>query len=69
MRVLVTENLFGDLDVERSILGPLGAELVLAPSTDEETLVQQARQAKEGCPVSKALAGTEIVLDARLVGG
>jgi len=46
VRVLVTENLFGDLDVERSILDPLGVELVLAPSTDEETLVQQARQAE-----------------------
>src|SRR5437588_12429483 len=39
------------------------------PGIDDAAFQQQARQAKEGCPVSKALAGTEIVLDARLVGG
>jgi osmotically inducible protein OsmC len=39
------------------------------PGIDDATFQQHARQAKEGCPVSKALAGTEIVLDARLVGG
>jgi D-3-phosphoglycerate dehydrogenase len=45
VRVLVTENLFGDLDIERSTLEPLGAELVLAPSADEPTLVSEARRA------------------------
>src|SRR5437588_13003029 len=39
------------------------------PGIDDAAFQQQARQAKEGCPVAKALAGTEIVLDARLVGG
>ncbi|HLX08224.1 MAG TPA: OsmC family protein [Thermoanaerobaculia bacterium] len=39
------------------------------PGIDDDAFQQQARQAKEGCPVSKALAGTEITLDARLVGG
>ena len=45
MKVLVTENLFGDLDIERSILEPLGAELVLAPAVDEDTLTREARDA------------------------
>jgi lipoyl-dependent peroxiredoxin len=39
------------------------------PGIDDAAFQQLARQAKEGCPVSKALAGTEIVLDARLVSG
>jgi lipoyl-dependent peroxiredoxin len=38
------------------------------PGIDDATFQQQARQAKEGCPVSKALAGTEITLDAHLTG-
>ena len=43
--MLVTESLFGDLDVERSVLEPLGAELVLAAAADEATLVREARTA------------------------
>jgi len=33
---------------------------------DEETFQEHAEAAKDGCPVSKALAGTEITLDATL---
>ncbi len=36
------------------------------PGIDPAAFAEQARKAKEGCPVSQALAGTEIVLDARL---
>ncbi|MFB6278577.1 MAG: OsmC family protein [Salinibacter sp.] len=36
------------------------------PDIDEETFQEHAEAAKEGCPVSKALAGTEIALDASL---
>jgi|SRR5215211_3902400 lipoyl-dependent peroxiredoxin len=36
------------------------------PGIDEEAFRQAAEAAKEGCPVSKALAGTEISLDATL---
>lgn len=36
------------------------------PDIDEDTFQEQARQAKEKCPVSQALAGTEITLTARL---
>ncbi len=38
------------------------------PGIDEETFQQQADAAKAGCPVSQALAGTEISLAARLAG-
>jgi osmotically inducible protein OsmC len=37
------------------------------PGLDEETFRREAEAAKAGCPVSKALAGTEILLDAKLL--
>ena len=37
------------------------------PGIDEATFQEQAQGAKENCPVSKALAGVEIHLDATLV--
>lgn len=37
------------------------------PGIDEKTFQQQAEDAKTGCPVSQALAGTEIRLNARLM--
>lgn len=37
------------------------------PDIDEETFQKFANGAKEGCPVSKALSGTEISLDATLL--
>ncbi len=39
------------------------------PGIDEAAFRREAEGAKANCPVSKALAGVEIVLDARLVGG
>lgn len=36
------------------------------PGIDGDTFQEQARAAKEGCPVSKALAGTHIELEAAL---
>ena len=38
------------------------------PGIDDATFQEFARKAKEGCPVSRALAGTEITLNAKLVG-
>ena len=38
------------------------------PGIDEATFREQAEAAKKGCPVSQALAGTQIELDAKLVG-
>lgn len=37
-----------------------------ADGVDEGTFVKAAEQAKAGCPVSKALTGTDITLDAAL---
>lgn len=38
------------------------------PGVDADTFAKLAQQAKETCPVSRALAGTEITLEARLAG-
>lgn len=38
------------------------------PEIDEKTFLEKAEAAKNGCPVSQALAGTEIKLQARLAG-
>jgi osmotically inducible protein OsmC len=37
------------------------------PGIEEAAFMEQAREAKEKCPVSKALAATEIKLTARLL--
>ncbi|OXT02337.1 OsmC family peroxiredoxin [Notoacmeibacter marinus] len=37
------------------------------PGIDEETFMKLATKAKDGCPLSKALAAIDITLDARLV--
>ena len=37
------------------------------PGINNETFQQQAEGAKKGCPVSKALAATQITLEAKLV--
>ena len=37
------------------------------PGIDEKTFREQAEGAKKGCPVSQALAGTQIELEAKLV--
>lgn len=39
------------------------------PGIDEASFLEQAEAAKKGCPVSQALAGTEIKLEAKLLGG
>ena len=40
---------------------------VAAPQLDDSTLQKHAQEAKENCPVSKALAGTPISLQAKLL--
>ncbi len=39
------------------------------PNIDEATFLEHAETAKKNCPVSQALAGTEISLNAKLVHG
>lgn len=38
-KVLVTDYVFEDLEIERSVLEPLGCELVVAPGTSEDELI------------------------------
>lgn len=44
--VLVTDHVFADLEIERSLLEPLGLAVVLAPATDEDTLAGLAADAQ-----------------------
>jgi D-3-phosphoglycerate dehydrogenase len=37
-RILVTDHVFGDVEIERAILEPLDARVEVAPAADEETL-------------------------------
>jgi D-3-phosphoglycerate dehydrogenase len=66
-RVLVTDQVFGGLEIERGVLEPLGVDLVEAPSSDEATLVELARTAQAllvcFAPVTAA------VVDAAAAGG
>jgi D-3-phosphoglycerate dehydrogenase len=41
-KVLVTDHVFENLDTEREILEPFGAEVVLAPGASEEALIEAA---------------------------
>jgi D-3-phosphoglycerate dehydrogenase len=45
LRVVVTDQVFGGIEIERSLLEPLGVEIVEAPSADEDTLVEFAERA------------------------
>jgi D-3-phosphoglycerate dehydrogenase len=45
-KVLVTDHVFADLETERSILEPLGAEVVLADGTSEAELIEAASGAE-----------------------
>ena len=42
-KVLVTDHVFHDLDTERALLEPHGADVALAPGTTEEELIEAAR--------------------------
>ena len=45
MRVVVTDHVFADLDIERAAISELGGELELASAADEDTLVDAASRA------------------------
>jgi lipoyl-dependent peroxiredoxin len=53
----------GGFTITRSELSTRGS----VPDIDEATFQKEAEAAKAGCPVSRALAGVEISLDAQLV--
>lgn len=50
------------------VIGPIELETVaVVPGIDEAKFQELANEAKQNCPVSKALAATEIRLQAKLV--
>lgn len=59
-RVVVTDHVFGGLEVERGLLEPLGAEVVLAESTAEGELVELAATA-DAMLVCYAPVGARVV--------
>jgi osmotically inducible protein OsmC len=58
----IGEGRFGITRIELETVGEV-------PGVTAEQFAQLAQQAKETCPVSRALAGTEITVNARLEGG
>lgn len=60
--VTVQEATGGGFEIVSSAIDLTGT----VPGISEETFVRIAREAKEGCPVSKALGAIEVTLDARL---
>jgi D-3-phosphoglycerate dehydrogenase len=44
-KVLICDHVFGGLGIEHEVLDPLGADIVVAPDTDEATLVRLAADA------------------------
>jgi D-3-phosphoglycerate dehydrogenase len=42
VRVVVTDHVFDDVEIERSLVAPLGATVVVAPTADEDTLATLA---------------------------
>ncbi|MGN6549096.1 MAG: OsmC family protein [Pararhizobium sp.] len=61
--VTVQEAPGGGFEITKSALELTGT----VPGIQEETFIRIAREAKEGCPVSKALGAIEVTLDVRLV--
>ena len=59
---VTVEKQNGGYRITKSELATTGA----VPGTDEETFVRHATEAKENCPVSRALAGVQITLEAKL---
>jgi len=59
----------GQKDGEPAITGIALTTEVSASGLDDDELQKVAEEAKDGCIVSRALAGTEITLDARLTSG
>ena len=59
---VVTFSTDGGAHIESSKL----TVIAVVPGADEASFLEAANGAKDGCPVSKALAGIEITLDAQL---
>lgn len=61
MKIIVTDHVFGGLDIERSVLEPLGAQVQMAPAADEQTLISMCEQGVQGMLVCFAKVGESVV--------
>ena len=61
---VTVEKQNGGYRITKSELATTGT----VPGTDEKTFLEHASTAKENCPVSRALAGVQITLEAKLKG-
>lgn len=59
-RILVTDTLYPNLDYERTTLASIGAEVVLASSTDPETLIREGHNC-DGMLVEYATVSQEVL--------
>jgi len=60
LRVVVSDHVFTDLDIERSAIAEVGGELVLASASDEQTLAAAAEHA-DALLVCYAAVGERVV--------
>ncbi|HKY61712.1 MAG TPA: OsmC family peroxiredoxin [Gemmatimonadota bacterium] len=68
-RVSVTSRIEFDTGGDAPTIRASALEVeAVVPGIDQEGFLDQAEAAKKGCPVSRALGGVEIRLDARLAG-
>jgi D-3-phosphoglycerate dehydrogenase len=67
-RVVITDHVFGDLEIERDLLAAAGAELVLASSTHEAALVELVSGRTDALLVCFAQVGAAVVEAAAAAG-
>jgi D-3-phosphoglycerate dehydrogenase / 2-oxoglutarate reductase len=60
VRVVVTDHVFADLDIERAAISELGGELEVAAAADEDTLVDAASRA-DALLVCYATSGARVI--------
>lgn len=60
-RVIVTDHVFQGLDIERAVLEPLGAEVIMSSATDEDTLIGLCAGGVDGLLVCFAPVGERVV--------
>src|SRR5215203_861894 len=66
-RVLITDHVFPGLSIEHEVLDPIGADIVVAAASDEDSLVEQVSEVDAVLVCFAPL--TERVVDAAAAGG
>ena len=65
-KILMTDCIFQDQNIERRLLESIGAELILAPSKDEDTLARLAHDV-DGILVTYAEVTEKVIKDRKSV--